>query len=159
MNRRLVFLLALLVVAITSYVVVARMALVPPLQVAAAEEKRPPLEMQDITVTIEIPAIPKEELPGCPEKQLSKVLGARIGTVAGVPVFAVEPGKPAAKAGIQMGDRLGGPEVCPSSLYKTFTPGKEPRTITWTIHRPKNLPVRVSGREGAKPQTSAPGSR
>ena len=156
MNRRLVVLLAIMGALIICYGALVRVTPVakPAKRVASAKKDgvqalaspRDPNAYGDVTVKIEIP--PSAEFPevwargkGCPHNKLSGVLGAKIGAGGGVLVFAVEPGKPAAKAGIQPGDRLGGPDDCPSSLYRSFAPRKEPRTITWTIRRPKNLPA------------------
>ena len=67
---------------------------------------------------------------------ISRTLGAAIGPGGGVVVLAVEPGMPAAKAGIKPGDVLGRPTDCAASLSHSFAPRKEARTIEWTVHRP-----------------------
>jgi hypothetical protein len=69
--------------------------------------------------------------------RVSRILGAQVGPAGGVPVLAVLPDQPAAKAGIRPGDRLGEPGACVSTLYRHFTPREEPRTIEWTLRRPK----------------------
>ena len=177
MKRRLTFPLVVLAALLLSYGVLVRVAPVPsPPEPAAAAQKgglkalaapRDPGEYDSVTVKIVIP--PQAEFPaiwaeggGCPHNVISAILGAQIGGAGGVPVFSIQPGKPAAKAGIQPGDRLGGPNDCPSSLSGSFAPGKEPRTITWTVRRPKSTarqhPV---GKPLAAPQQSdaAAGSR
>jgi hypothetical protein len=99
-------------------------------------------EYAEVTLAIDIP--PLAEFPyawaergGCPHITISRVLGIEMTADRGVRVLSVEPDKPAAKAGLQPGDRLGDPSDCASSLYGSFAPRKELRTIEWTVRRPK----------------------
>jgi predicted metalloprotease with PDZ domain len=120
---------------------------------SAAQED--PGEYDEVTVTIEIP--PLSEFPagwaknrdGCPHMRISRTLGAKMSGGGGVRIFEVEPDKPAAKAGIQPGDRLGELSDCASSLSRSFRPRKEARTIEWTVRRPKGDAAERFGREGS----------
>jgi hypothetical protein len=156
MTRRLSFSIAVLVALIALYVVVLRVAPAPdrskarnappasPVEGGAAFEKPGPYptEYDEVTVRIEIP--PLSEFPalwaesdGCPHSRMTKVLGAGIGPGNGCPVLTVEPDGPADKAGIKRFDRLGEPSDCPSTLYRSFRPGKEACTVEWMVRRPK----------------------
>jgi hypothetical protein len=153
MTKRLRLSIAVLVILIALYVVVMRVAPPPRSSMAqnAAREGPPsalnpgpyPTEYDEVTVTIEI--APLSEFPrawathgGCPHKVLMGVLGAVTGPANGCPVLAVEPDGAAAKAGIQRLDRLGKPEDCASSIQWDFRPWNEPRTVEWTLRRPKS---------------------
>ncbi len=155
MGRRMIFLLVVLGALIVCYGVVRRVAWVPdtsrllrpPEPAEDAGEMLPPAlanpdEYEYVTVEIEIPA--QSEFPavwtqgrGCPHTKICKRLGVTVPTGAGLPVFRLEPGGPAEKAGIQVGDRLGEPGDTPQSLERVFSAGEEPRTIEWTVRRPK----------------------
>jgi hypothetical protein len=159
MTRRLTFLLLILVVVAVCCAIVLRFAPEPgraitkkppagpppPGSVAATLPGGPgfPKVYDDVMVTVKIPPLSKfppgwAEGKGCPHAILSRVLGAAVGPGGGVPVLSLEPDKPAAKAGIKVGDRLGERDACPSSLYGSFFPRKTARTIKWTVHRPKS---------------------
>lgn len=101
-----------------------------------------PTEYDEVTVSIDIPPVSEfpagwAESDGCPHSRVSGALGAAIGPGNGCPVLNVEPGGPADKAGIQRFDRLGEPGDCAMSLYRSFKPRKEARTVEWTVRRPK----------------------
>jgi membrane-associated protease RseP (regulator of RpoE activity) len=157
MKRRLVVLCVLLIAVIACYVVVLRVAPEPgastrkspagpppPGSIAATLPGGPgfPSDYENVSVQIKIPALsefpaPWSEGAGCPQKILSAVLGAAVGPGGGVPVLNLAPDKPAAKAGIKVGDRLGDRDACPSSLYTHFFPKEKPYTVQWTVHRPQ----------------------
>jgi hypothetical protein len=106
-----------------------------------------PTEYDEVTVSIDIP--PLSEFPagwaerdGCPHMRITGALGAAIGPGNGCPVLSVEPDGPADKAGIQRFDRLGEQSDCASSLYRSFKPRKEARTVEWTVRRPKGAASR-----------------
>lgn len=129
---------------------------------AAAQED--PAGYDLVTVKITIP--PRSGFPdswaagaGCAHTQLSRILGAALSQGNGVIVFVVEPGKPAAEAGIRAGDRLGEPGDCPSTLVGAFFPGKKARTVEWTVRRPRSAEIREkAAKEAAEhPIVSAPG--
>ena len=117
-----------------------------------------PGKYDEVTVTIEIP--PSSEFPagwvknrdGCPHIRICRTLGVKASGGGGVRIFEVDPGKPAAKAGIQPGDRLGDVGQCASSLYRSFRPREDVRTIEWTVRRPKGdaaeMPRRKDSAEG-----------
>jgi hypothetical protein len=65
------------------------------------------------------------------------VLGAVIGFGYGCPVLKLDPEGAAAKAGIQLLDRLGEPGECPVSIHWSFLPTEEPQTVEWMVRRPK----------------------
>lgn len=156
MTSRLVFLVAALAAVFVLYLVVLRVAPVPGVSKARTASARPasegpsdfekpgpyPTEYDEVTVTIEIPPVSEfpwawAEVDGCPHKRVSGALGAAIGGGNGCPVLKLDPEGAAAKAGIKRFDRLGEPSDCASSLYRTFKPRKEARTIEWTVRRPK----------------------
>lgn len=115
----------------------------PPEGAAAADKPGPyPTEYDEVRVSIDIPPVSEfpaawAEVDGCPHSRVSGALGAAIGPGNGCPVLNVEPGGPADKAGIQRFDRLGEPSDCAMTLYHSFKPRKEARTIEWTVRRPK----------------------
>jgi hypothetical protein len=152
MNRRLIVLLFVLVALAVALPATLRLG--PSLRSAKAKRK-PPADLpawapaagktdhlDAVTVTIKIPAA--AEFPegvasgaGCPQKELSSVLGVAVSPGQGCVVLKLDENGPAAKAGIQLGDRLSSePDGCPSSLAGKFLPSKEAREITWTVQRP-----------------------
>jgi hypothetical protein len=167
MRGRLIALILILAVLIVCYGIVMRVAPPPgPLKPAArapADGERhsilpPELDNPEgyeyVTVEIEIP--PQSELPGlwrrgrgCPHKALMRALGVSTAPGRGLPVFSIQPGKVAAKAGIQVGDRLGEPGDCASALYGVFWPGREARKMEWTVRRPKVKEVASPAGESA----------
>jgi hypothetical protein len=161
MNLRLIGLLLVLAVAGVCCVVILAVMPEPsptsftaPLGNPARERVEKPAAAQEdpagydqIAVKIIIP--PMSEFPpsweagaGCAHIQLSKILGAALSQGNGVVVFVVEPGKPAAEAGIKPGDRLGEPGDCPRTLVGAFLPGRETRTLDWTVRRPRSAEFR-----------------
>jgi hypothetical protein len=99
-----------------------------------------PGECEDVIVTIDIPPLAEfpaqwAERDGCPHARISMILGAEIAAKGGVPVIAVEPDMAADKAGVKPGDCLGEPGDCPASLYESFVPCEEARTVEWTVRR------------------------
>jgi hypothetical protein len=161
MNLRLLsFLLVLVVAGVCCLVVLALMpapsptSLTAPRAKPASERAEKPAAAQEdpagydrVAVKITIP--PMSKFPaswaagaGCAHIQLSRILGAALSQGNGVVVFVVEPGKPAAEAGIEPGDRLGEPGDCPSTLVGAFLPGKETRTLDWTVRRPRSAEIR-----------------
>ncbi len=165
MGRRLIILLATLVVLVAASVAFLRFASVPsptsltdrpkhtgPLPAAAQDDRA---GYDNVTVKITIP--PLSAFPsgwanseGCAHSRLSGTLGAVLSQGNGVIVLAVEPGKPAAKAGITPGDRLGEPGACPNTLADSFAPQEKPHTISWTIRRPKTAALREAAAREAK---------
>ena len=172
MTRRLRFSIGVLVALIALYGVVLRVAPAPgrskarkappapPVEGGAAFEKPGPYptEYDEVTVTIEIP--PASEFPsgwaqtdGCPHTRITRVLGAAVGPGNGCPVLKLKPEGPAAKAGIQPLDRLGEPRDCARALYGSFRPGKDARTVEWTVRRPKG--GKTESPEAGGPATGA----
>ena len=168
---RLIILLVILAVVIVGYGIALRLApatspweqpivlMGSPREGLFRESTVPedPGEYDEVTVTIEIP--PSSEFPagwanhrGCPHIRICRTLGVKASGGGGVRIFEVEPGKPAANAGIQQGDRLGKAGQCASSLYLSFRPRKEVRTVEWTVRRPKGdaaeMPRREDSAEG-----------
>lgn len=147
MTRRLIVLLAVFVGLVPVCFMVLRSAPPPRLVStdtggAAAGIGSYPADHEDVTVSIEIPPLseflePWAKTDGCPHTRLTGTLRARIGSSNGCPVLSVESGGSADKAGLRPGDRLGGPDDCASTLYPSFAPGVESRTIEWTVHRPQ----------------------
>jgi hypothetical protein len=147
MKRRLIVLIVIFAALIVCYGILIRVAPVPKLRdvsTASASDGalEDPGEYEEVTVEIEIPSV--SEFPaawaqggGCPHIVVVRTLGAQVSSSGGVRVLAVEPDKPAAKAGIQVDDRLGKPGDCVNSLYRSFAPRKEARTVEWTVRRPK----------------------
>ncbi|UCC67653.1 MAG: hypothetical protein JSV79_11110 [Armatimonadota bacterium] len=167
MKSRLMVLIVILGALIVCYGIIMRGTPAPaprkPATRAPAEGERHPMlppelhnpaEYEHVAVEIEIP--PKSQLRGqwtrgrgCPHKALMSALGVRTAPSGGIPVFSVEPGKAAAKAGIQVGDRLGEPDDCAKSIYGAFWPRKETRSIEWTVRRPKVKEVASPAGESA----------
>jgi hypothetical protein len=165
MGRRLIFLVAALAVLVAASFVFLRVAPPPsptslmeppertgPVPAAAQED---PAGYSSVEVKVTIP--PLSAFPpgwakseGCAHTRLSGVLGAALSQGSGVVVFAVEPGKPAAEAGITPADRLGEPGACPNTLVASFAPGEKARTISWTIRRPKTAALREAAAREAK---------
>lgn len=156
MTRRLAVLFTVLVVLIMLYALVLRLAPSPRLSRPAGASAGPgregedmpfrpgpyPAEYEEVTVTIDIPPLSQfppgwAQIDGCPHIRISKTLGVAMGPGNGCPILSVQPGGPAAEAGIQPGDRLGEPSDCSSTLYRSLRPREEPRTIEWTIRRPE----------------------
>jgi hypothetical protein len=154
MTARLILLLALLGALILAYVIVLRVAPTPALPASARPSTGSPGEsravrpifrqgqLDPVTLTINIPPLaefpaPWAETEGCPHVRITRTLRVSVGPAGGVPVLSVEPGGPADEAGIQPGDLLGQPGDCASSIYRAFLPGQEPRTIEWTVRRPR----------------------
>lgn len=165
MGRRLIILLAALAVLAAASAAFLRFASVPgPTSLAERPKRTGPLPAaaqndaagyDNVTVKITIP--PLSAFPagwanseGCAHSRLSGTLGAVLSQGNGVIVFAVEAGKPAAKAGITPGDRLGPPDACPQTLAGSFAPREEARTISWTIRRPETAALREAAAREAK---------
>jgi hypothetical protein len=170
MNLRVIsFLLALVVAGACCLVILAVMPAPSPTKWTAprpapagggaskpAGAQEDPAGYDPVTVKITIP--PMSGFPdswtagaGCAHTQLSRILGAALSQGNGVIVFVVAPGKPAAEAGIRPGDRLGEPGECPSTLAGAFFPGKEARTLEWTVRRPRSAGIREkAAREAAE---------
>jgi hypothetical protein len=175
MARRLIALLAALAVLVVASLIFLRVAPPPsptglssppkrtgPLPAAAQEG---PAGYSNVEVKITIPplsAFPSgwAKSEGCAHTRLSGVLGAVLSQGNGVVVFAVEPGGPAARAGITPGDRLGEPGACPQTLAGSFAPGEKARTISWTIRRPKTAALReAAAREAKQAKFSRPAAK
>jgi S1-C subfamily serine protease len=124
------------------------------------EEAAEPDNADYIEVTVELPArgeplawSGRGHGPGCPQTQVSAVLGIAIGDPHGVVVSRVIPDGPAADAGILPGDGIvksGGVEVtCPSKLLPHLGREEERRSVELTVRRP------VETGEAAEPAESA----
>jgi len=165
---RLIILLVILAAVIVCYGITLRLApatspwerpivlMGPPREgrFAGSAAQEDPGEYDHVTVNIDIP--PSSEFPagwsgrgGCPHMRICRVLGVKASGGGGVRIFEVDPGKPAANAGIQPGDRLGEVSECASSLYGSFRPRKDARTIEWTVRRPKGDAAEMPRREGS----------
>lgn len=124
------------------------------------EEAAEPDNADYIVVTVELPArgeplawSGRGHGPGCPQTQVSAVLGIAIGNPHGVVVSKVIADGPAAKAGILPGDgivKAGGWEVtCPSKLLPYLERRQERRSVEFTVRRP------VESGEAAEPADPA----
>ncbi len=164
--RRLIVLLVALVAAVAAYVLVMRDAPVTlraaTRKAASSEGKQTPAAAHPdpagydvVPVSISIP--PLSRFPaawasghGCVHTQLTRILGAAVSQGNGVVVFATERGGAADRAGIKPGDRLGDPNACPQTVIGSFFPGKQARTVSWQVYRPRTAAIReAAAREAA----------
>jgi hypothetical protein len=155
-QKRLVFLIVLLLLAALALLLLLRQpaASKSPKKaapvVAPSTRAKPAItpvvqttELTPVKVEIIIPPLSQFPAPwaqgeGCPHTRLVKTLRATVGMSNGVPVVAVEPDGPAAKAGIKVGDRLGDPDACPNTIQPLLAPEEKQREVEWTIYRPKS---------------------
>jgi S1-C subfamily serine protease len=77
--------------------------------------------------------------PGCPQTQVSALLGIVIADPHGILIARAVPGSPAAEAGIMTGDSIvecdGVPVTCPSKLLPMLERGDERRQLELTVLR------------------------
>jgi hypothetical protein len=155
MGRGLSWLLGVLLVLAVGYGVVRALipgarAAAPPAagrsQLSEGEDlqraESGPGDHDTMVVTIEIPAaadVPTGGAHGgrCPKDQMGNVLGVTLSQAHGLVVATVLTDGPADRAGIEPGDWLGNAQDCPSSTLPSLRAQHEPRSIEWTVRRPK----------------------
>ena len=155
MSRRVVMIAGVLVVLLAAYIGIRLVVLnasagdEPRRDVRAAALARVPGPGSDadrVVLTLVLPA-EGEPLtasssghgPGCPQSQVSALLGIMIAKPHGILVARVTPGAPAAEAGIVRGDSIvecdGEPVTCPSKLLPLLERGEDRRPVTLTVLR------------------------
>lgn len=113
---------------------------------ALAQVPGPGSDADRVVLTVELPAEGEPLFPsggghgpGCPQTQVSALLGIMIANPHGILVARVTPGGPAAEAGIVRGDSIvecdGEPVTCPSKLLPLLERGEERRPVKLTVLR------------------------
>lgn len=155
MSRRVALIGAVLVVLLAGYVGIssvlptdpaASKSRPDPRAAALARVPGPGSDADRVVLTLVLPA-QGEPLtasssghgPGCPQSQVSALLGIMIAKPHGILVARVTPGAPAAEAGIVRGDSIvecdGEPVTCPSKLLPLLERGEERRPVKLTVLR------------------------
>jgi membrane-associated protease RseP (regulator of RpoE activity) len=113
---------------------------------AVARVPGPGSDADRVVLTVELPArgeplspAGRSHGPGCPQTEVSALLGIVIGNPHGVVVAEAVPGGPAAEGGIVQGDSIvecdGEAVTCPSKLLPLLEQGEERRQLKLTVLR------------------------